>query len=413
MFEDENRRLCFCQVLYFSSVVSEKWMELFSKVALKSATKFGKVVTHFRFWPKDNKTHCSSLQYIKRNQKRLIHAFSSGTFKGIDFYSKDEKLFWLPLNISFVNKDVYLLRETKGKERIFYDNYGTALIRCRTDYLISLTEGATISKQFVFDLKSIVKPAYGVVTIMQQGKDPCSYFRDYAGTTQLTTEEDKEMKAFYREGHRFETIIRDIYWGNVLTKKHWGNDKTKEKHLLKVLEHECQSNIFWIDGETLFFCAPFDICPQEDPKMLDFKKRLYKVFDKLEIEVIRAHLDRYTEPQTESQIGLLQEDINKKPKKLRSKRKLIIRYRMMQNSEPTKEHECVSEILSQAGRLPLIIRPEEKQDGRWAEITVDGRKVPKVRKAIIYCVEKMNMHIEVNPPIDDEDSIAFLNSIIV
>jgi hypothetical protein len=383
-------------------------MEVFHSVALKYATEFGQVLTHFDLWPVDDKTQTSMLRYIKQNQRLLTEAFNSKNYKGIDFFSKDKESFWSPFYLSLLTDDILSARFLgmgRGDEII----YGTVLMRRLLYSIKERNVQLSISKQFIDDIKSIIHFGYGVVTVMEEKKYPHDYFRNSPSSPALTTDEEREVKIWIREGHRFETIIRDIYWGNVLTKKHWGSDIAKEKYLLKSLEHECQNNIFWIDDETLFFCAPFDICPQDDTKMLDFKERLYKVFDKLEIEVIRAHLDRYPEPQ----IDLLQEDINKKSRKLRSKKKLIIRYRMIQNSEPTEEHECVSEILSQAGRLPLIIRPEEKQDGRWVEITVDGRKVPKVRKAVIYCVEKMNMNIEVNPPIDDEDSVADINSGII
>jgi hypothetical protein len=398
MLVDINEELHFCQVIYFASVRSQNWMEQFSKIALKYATELGRVLTHFTFWSHDYKIDYPTLRYIKRNQGRLTQAFGNELYKGIDFYSLDEgqRFILAPYYISLVTKDSFLLKDI--------GRYGIVLIDCKLDSLKAHTAEVSISREFLNDMKSIVNPRYGAVTVMQWKKIPESYFRN-STSAYLTPEEHQEVKIWEREGCRFETIVRDVYWGNVLTRNHWGNSKAKEQYLLKTIEHECRGNTFWIDENTLFFCAPFDICPQDDPRMLDFKERMYKVFDKCEIEVIRAHMDNYPEPQIDPIINILQDDTSKKPMKLRSKRKLIIRYHMTDNSGPTKVHDCVSEILRQAGRMSLIIRKEKTEDGLLAEITFNGSKVPEVRKVLVYCIKKMNMDIEVNPPIDEEDSI--------
>lgn len=396
---------CFCQVVYFSSVRTQNWMEQFHRVALKYATELGRVLTRFNFCPKHNRTRCPSLRYIKRNHERLTKGFSDGAYKGITFYSEDEGVFWSPFYLSLETREPLLLRIPGIEDITVHYNYGTVLMRYASKLLKGCTAEVDISRDFLRDIESIAEPVYGAVTVMPQEKDPCSYFREHVGTPHLTPEEDHEMKAYHREGHRFQTIMRDIYWGNVITRSHWGNDKAKEQYLLKALENECRGNVHWIDENTLFFCAPFAICPQDDPKILDFKKRLYKVLDECEIEVIGAHLDNYPEPQSEPIISnLLQENTNKKAIKLRSKKKLIIRYHIKKGSQETKEHECISDILKQAGPLPLVIKSEKARDGLLGEIEVSGSKVLKVRKAIIHCIKKMNMAFEVNPPIDDEDS---------
>jgi hypothetical protein len=372
-------------------------MEPFSKIALKYSSELGRILTHLTIWTEDYKKRCPTLKYIKRNQKRITEAFLNRMYNGVDFYSIEDKDMFIgaPFYLSLVTKDSFLQKDMK---------YGILIMECKLDYLREHTNILKIPNQFLNDIKSIMDPINGTVTVMQRGKMPSFYFRN-SMSSDLTTEEKQEVKIWEREGHRFETIVRDIYWGNVITRKHWGNDKTKEGYLLKAIKQECKENVFWIDENTLFFCAPFEICVQDDPKMLDFKDRMYKVFDKLGIEIIRAHLDRYPEPKVELPINLLQEDTSKKPKKLRSKKKLIIRYRIRKDSEETKEHKCIAEVLAQAGPLPLIIKSEKVQDGLLSEVEISGSKVSKVRQAIIYCIKKLNMEFEVNPPIDEEDSI--------
>jgi len=403
---DVNEELRFCLVIYFLSVRSQSWMELFSEVALKYATELERFLTHFEFWPKDNKTRTSVLQYIKRNQKRLTKAFNSGIYRGISFYSKDEGLFWSPLYLSLVTKEPLLLRIAGMEDSIVYYDYGTLLMDCKLDYLKDRnTELSIVSKHFLHDIKPVVNLGYGFVTVMQERKYPRFYFINSASSPDLAPKEEQESRIWEREGRRFQTIMRDIYWGNVLTRSHWGNDKAKEEYLLKAIEHECKGNVSWIDENTLFFCAPFDVCTQDDPKMLNFKEHMYKVFDKCEIEIIRANIGNYPGPQNETKIDVLQKDTGKKHKKLRSKKRLIIQYQITKDSRQTKEHKCIFKIFQQMGPLPLIIKKEETQDGLQGEITIDGSKVSRVRKAIVYCVEKMNMKIKMNPPIDKEDTI--------
>ncbi len=280
--------------------------------------------------------------------------------------------------------------------------YGTVLIDCALSFLEEHSSQIAFSQHFMNDINSMVDSGYGALIAMPWKKIPTSYFRN-STSYYLEPEEKQEVEIFRREGHRFQTIVRDVYWGNVLSRRHWGNDKAKEEYLLEAIEQECRGNVFWVDENTLFFCAPFGICPQDDAKMLSFKDRLYKVFDKCEIEVIRAHLDKYPEPQIEPPFKLPKEKPDKTPKKLRSKKKLIIRYYIMKECQETKEHKCMAELLKQAGPLPLTIRNERVQDDLLGEITVDGSKVPNVRKAVINCIREMNMDFEVNPPLDEED----------
>lgn len=405
MYEQAKDQVRFCHVIYFTSVFSQKWMEIFNKIALKYAAHVGRELTHFEFWPRDNKTRCSLLRYIKRNQARLSDESQCSVYKGISFYSKEKDLFWSPFFISIVKKDQLLIKMGKMKDVVIYDDYGSVIIDCDLNYLKNNnSECIFFSKQFLEDIKVITDLGYGVISAMEVNKYPRDYFRNSPSSPELTYEEEQEVQIWRREGHRFETLVRDIYWGNVLTRKHWGYDEAREQILLDVLKRECGDRVFWIDENTLFFCAPFEICPQNDPKMMAFKERLYKVFDELGIEVVRAHLDRYPEPKTELSSLLLQDALPKMPKKLRSKkRRLMIRYQFNEARKDTAEQICVQTILSQFGRLAMIIRKEPKDDGVWMEILVEGKKVPAVRKALIQEILGKNLSIEVNPPIDKDE----------
>jgi hypothetical protein len=227
------------------------------------------------------------LRYIKRNQERLTQAFGSGMFKGISFYSKDEKSFWSPFYLSLVTEDILSLRDIgmgRGDEII----YGTALMRCRLNSLKKHTTELCISKQFLLDIKSIVNTGYGIVTAMQEGKYPHDYFRNSASSLYLTPDESKEIEMWRRKGHRFQTMVRNIYWGNVLSRSHWRNNKAKEKYLLTGLQHECGDNVIWIDNNTLFFCAPYDILDyeQDESKKEQFQNNIRSILKDCDIDVL-------------------------------------------------------------------------------------------------------------------------------
>jgi len=82
---------------------------------------------------------------------------------------------------------------------------------------------------------------------------------------------------------------------------------------------------------------------------------------------------------------------------------------MIKDSEQTKEHNCVFDIFKEKGPLSFILNKKESKDGIWAEIKVDGPKVSIVRESLIYCIQRMNMDIEIFPHIDDEDNISATN----
>ncbi|MHC4758999.1 MAG: hypothetical protein ACYTE8_10110 [Planctomycetota bacterium] len=238
---------------------------------------------------------------------------------------------------------------------------------------------------------------------------PFAYFEDMPTSAYLTDREREDARIWEKQGSKFKTLVRDVYWGNVISRSHWGKDKEKEQYLLKELGKECKDNVFWIDKETLFFCAPFDICPKDDVKILNFKKRIYKIFKKCEIEVINADLDSYKEPKCDFEIEPPNPEIKKKKKRPRTKKKLLIRYKADDDLESIKEHNCVLDIFNEVGPLPLTIEKEKVEDSLWLEIMVEGHKVPSVRKEIIYSIKKLNMSIEVYPPIDEGDSVSDLD----
>jgi hypothetical protein len=389
-----NYKTAITLVFYYTDFIPHSWLPNLWQIIEKLTQQLNYQITHFGFRRYDGSGSSRPYKNILRNKKKLFDENSGEDIKQIHIYSCEESIDWFdaPFIVSVVNQ---------------YDDRGYNTLVIQSDLLrVELVENiANTIKGIIGDLLSLINSQYGFIDIIPSSKCPAFFYYNGPPSADYAEEEKNAINVWREEGKRFQTIMRDIYWGNILTRSHWGNNKAKEEYLLKAIEHECKENVFWIDENTLFFCAPFEICPQDDPKMMEFKERLYRVFDKLEIEVIGVHLDRYPEPEVKLPINLLAEDTGKKPRKLRSKKKLIIRYRVRKDSEETKENKCIEEILKQAGPLPLIIKPEKVQDGILSEIEVSGSKVPKVRQAIIYCIKKMNMDFEVNPPIDEEDSV--------
>jgi hypothetical protein len=280
----DSKELHFCLVLYFSKIKSPNKFEEFENLALKYASELSQLLTHFEPWPSNNRVLQRPYRYIKRNQDRLKKAITNEAAKGIDFYAtgKDGDFIEAPLSFGFVN-----LKEEKG--------YGIVTMRCKVNILKKSHTGLHLSHQFIKDMNSLVDVKYGLVHMMQGRKYPGLYFLDSTSSIYLTIQEEKNVERWRKEGSRFESIVRGIYWGNIWSRSHWHNSKAKEKHLMKELEHECQGNVLWINKYTVFFCAPFDIsdCKEYQSKLNEFRCRIHKICMNYDIEVLSNSVSSY------------------------------------------------------------------------------------------------------------------------
>jgi len=166
--------------------------------------------------------------------------------------------------------------------------YGTVFMQCRRDLLALLGEGKHFLEKTIRELNSVVKTDYGLVTVMRGNQYPGVYFGDVPASIHLTEEQERNAELWHKEGARFGTLVREVYWGNVLSGSHWRNDRAKEAFLVAELQRECAGNVFRVDEETIFFCAPFDILEWESRtrQMQRFRSRVRRILQNTSIEVL-------------------------------------------------------------------------------------------------------------------------------
>jgi len=284
----DSQELHYCEVLYYrSSTVSMNWPEYVHELALKYATNLGQLLTHFDFCSIDENCSSKGYRYIKRNRRKLEEAMKSTNNKGVHFYcvGEDGDFFEAPMGIGILNEEPMAVGIA---ERKFKTDFGVFIFESKLDIVTKQNSLFDFCQTILQDVSSMANVRYGLVTVMQGRKYPGMYFLDSACSTYLSEDEDKEVEIWRKESCRFETIVRKIYWGNVISRSHWGNDKAKEKYLLTKLQHECKGNVFWIDDDTIFFCAPFDIsqCVTNQSKFRKFQHNIANIFADIGTELL-------------------------------------------------------------------------------------------------------------------------------
>ena len=269
-----------CCVLYFAELRKRVWVRTFWNLALKYASELGLEVTHFVSDTYDNDSwRCKTYKYVRRNQNRLAEKGIEQNLRVLDFHyvDKDGDLAMAPLTISMRNR-----RKNEAFGRVF--------VQCQQKILCQKIGVVKLLYQLFSDLNHLIRVQYGFVNLMQGNKYPYAYAEGMAVSAYLSDEEELSAKVWEEEGWKFHTAVRRVYWGNVVSKSHWRYDGSREKYLLRNLEEICKGNVFWLNEETLFFCAPFDIsdCTEKTTKFDEFKNHILKLYEDVGIEVLNA-----------------------------------------------------------------------------------------------------------------------------
>ena len=278
----DSEELHCCVVLYFDPKVLSDWVYLFRDFTLKYSNCLGRLLTHFDFWFEDDETKL--YKYIKRNEKKFSYYAQDKTLKGLTFYSvgEDKDFFEAPFSSTVDTQESI---PYYGPDRVEHDAYGTAIIKFKLDLYKTVFANFSLN-ELIDDMETIVRYQYGFVDLIQGRKYPALYYSGSASSQYLTPKEKKDVETWRKYGWKYPTLIRDIYWANVISKSHWGHDKQKENYLSTELKHECEDNVQWIDKDTLYFHAPFDILDYEEDKMEEFRQRIYKLMADCDIEVL-------------------------------------------------------------------------------------------------------------------------------
>lgn len=262
--------------VYFNQFKSLSWVSWLDEQSNRIANELGMSVSHFDFRRLDKNVSKNGYKYKHRN---LLYFENNGQLiTDLTFYclDKGEQYFGsrLSITVRVQNKD--------NRFSVLIFQIDESLLRKHTPDF------------FCYDLLCLARKEsadiFGLVHVMENDKFPVLYFLDAPYSRELTKGERDEAKIWGTEGRAFGTIVRNIYWGNVITRAHWGNDPKKEKYLLTELQHECQGNVEWIDKDTVYFHAPFGILNYTEDQMEEYRQRLYKVMENCGIEVFATKL---------------------------------------------------------------------------------------------------------------------------
>lgn len=273
----KKNNYCLCYVFYFEFRDKNKWVEMFRQYSLAVANELGLEITHFDPKKDDNNWKSKAYRYIKRNQNKLTGDYAEEKLKSLSFYSvADNNDFMKSPLILYVSKEE------------FEKKYNIMNIEIKIDVLINRIKSKEFSRLIVDKSFEIFNTSYGLVHLMEYAKFPGLYFSDMPASTELSDEEKENAKAWGRKGKYYKQLLRDIYWGNIISRSHWNNDKSKEKYIIKSLEYECKGLLYWVNDDVLFFNAPFDITDYENYElnMKSFKQRVKKIFTDCDIEVL-------------------------------------------------------------------------------------------------------------------------------
>jgi len=284
----DSTELFFCEVFYYkASIVPDNWAEILHTQALKHSRDLDLLLTHFDFWPMDENCKSKGYRYIKRNQSKLKDLIKSTENKGAFFYcvGEDVNYFEAPMAISMLNEEPSAVGISK---KGFETDYGIFVFQSKLENVLKNNSVPDLSMRILKDISLSINVKYGIVTVMEGRKYPGMYFYNSACSRYLDDDEEQEVTTWRMEGYRFDSIVRKIYWGNIISPGHWNNDKSKEKYLLTELKHECEGKVFWINDDILFFCAPFDIseCETNKPKFQQFQKTIAHILTDIGVELL-------------------------------------------------------------------------------------------------------------------------------
>jgi hypothetical protein len=105
--------------------------------------------------------------------------------------------------------------------------------------------------KMIKDCFSIVKIEYGLVCEMEKDKLPNAYFNEL-GSDKLSKEDRDNMLLWRKNKINFNTLIRELYIGNILTSKHLNNERKNLIVFEKEIKDLCVKTE-WLNDDTLFF----------------------------------------------------------------------------------------------------------------------------------------------------------------
>jgi hypothetical protein len=234
---DEDKFICI--PLYFAQPPANGFLYQFWELIKFIKQNEKKDITNWEF---------STAEHIKAKMGKSLDNGNAVFYKNIiEKYNDD--LFYLTVFFMKNGTNVLVHPDVDVSFKKYYTNRNYGMI-----YLQILKQQQDIFSyaiKLIKDCFSMIKIEYGFICEMERMKLPYAYFHDI-GSDKLTEEDRNNMRIWIKNRSYFNSIIRELYMGNILTTKHLNNDRRN----LLLLEKEIKDlgiKTEWINDDTLFF----------------------------------------------------------------------------------------------------------------------------------------------------------------
>lgn len=167
--------------------------------------------------------------------------------------------------------------------------YGTLYAQFSMEDLPARLLSADFVARFVSDFLNIVRPHYGLVHRFDRQLVPAGYLRQ-ALVDRVPEEQMREFLLWDAHVHRCQTLVRNVYWGNVIHRSHVNNDYDRWRHMTSELGYLCEGNVRTLGDDGFFFAAPFSLSGERDfcPRMQRFRVGAMSVLARHGVQVLAA-----------------------------------------------------------------------------------------------------------------------------
>jgi hypothetical protein len=208
---------------YGSQLKSGKWVQDFVTFAEKLRARLGLEFSHFGckyLEEKSAKPTVKSLKYVKRNARRIEGLLAREDILGIGFVSaekgadvtRDEEM-----SLRFYCPDPRLVSRKPYYQ--FALQVVPEVLACAPQ------QGEVLGHlvDLVHQVEAWMDTRYGLIQPMNSEKRGGLYFADIF-SEHLSPRERERLHLWVRSSHEYDHKIRDVYWGNLITKSHLGVD---------------------------------------------------------------------------------------------------------------------------------------------------------------------------------------------
>jgi hypothetical protein len=267
--------------MYFDQFHRDDWEVPILQLSERIVRHLGVAHTRLVYWP-ENSSNWRSRHYVYRpsNLKKLEKVLAS-THLALLWLLSLRTDDWVP------DPDYYLLADAEKYElkpyRCFHLGINTRLIP-------SLRREALwpFMPSVVTELEHIADVRYGLVHIMPHDKSPFDYFEDNPSSENLTSAEKANLEQWRwgRQGSLYQSLMRDVYWGNLITLQHCPGYSSAQDLATDIQAAIPGVSVSLLSDEKLFFSLPLDMSESECEMNEAVRMRARQALEKLGINIM-------------------------------------------------------------------------------------------------------------------------------